>query len=69
VSPRQLCNKLLHNSAVWISLREGAHVSEISSGKPRHLGEGMTQIRDEAVDYLCAPSFIALPPQNDETQH
>ena len=33
-------------------------------GKPRHLREGMTQIRGEAVYDLRAPSFIALPPQN-----
>lgn len=57
MTPRQLCNKLLHDLLVGKCLRKGTHVFEVSRRKARHLGKIATEISSEPIDHAGPPSL------------
>jgi len=44
MSPRQLCNDLLHKLLVGVGFGERPHILEVSATKAMHVGEGRCQI-------------------------
>ena len=64
MSPRQLCNDLLHDFAVGEGLGQRPHIFEIPRRKACHLREVVLQVRRKSVDDLGAPSSAVLPVQD-----
>jgi len=56
MSPRDLCNRLLHNFCVRIRLGKSAHVLEIAGLEAFRLGKGMTKVCRQTVDDLSSPA-------------
>ena len=60
MSPRDLCNSLLHKLFVGIILREGSHILEVAWRKTTHFKEGHSQIMRKAIDDFCSPTSFLL---------
>lgn len=67
MTPRQLCNNLLHNYVVRPSISKGPHVLEVAGRKTLHVREGRTQVIGQPVNHLGAPALCLLPFQNVPT--
>jgi len=67
VAPWQLRNRLLRNQA-WVGRSEGAHVDEVATGQPSHVGEGGAQVGGEPVDDPGAPALGVLTLQHGVAQ-
>lgn len=61
VSPRNLCNKLLHNCFVRPGLAERPHVFQVARGESFHVRERSLEVRRQTVDHFRAPVFPFLP--------
>jgi hypothetical protein len=64
MTPRQLCNNLLHKLSVGPRLGKRSHIFEISRGETGHLRKRSTEVCRQPVDNLAPPSFSFLPGQN-----
>jgi len=64
VTPRQLCNNLLHKLLVRVRLSKCAHIFQVPGSKSTHFRERLGQVLRQAINDFCAPSFILLATQD-----
>jgi hypothetical protein len=60
VSPRQLCNNLLHKLPILPRLGEGPHVFQVAHAEALDAGEHRSQISGKAIDDLGSPTLCLL---------
>lgn len=61
VTPRNLCNKLLHNCFIRPGFAERAHVFQVPRRESFHIRERSLEVRRQTVDHFRAPVFPFLP--------
>ncbi len=64
MTPRDLCNNLLHKLLVGIGFGEGAHVFEVTGRESGDFRELVPEIGCKALDDLCSPAVQSLTSQN-----
>jgi hypothetical protein len=64
VTPRQLCNNLLHKLLVRVRFSKRAHIFQVPGSKSTHFRERFGQVLRQAINDFCAPSFILLATQD-----
>ena len=64
VTPRLLCNNLLHKFGVGVSLRESVHIFEVAKRQTGHLGKIAVEISGQAINDLRAPALPRLSAEN-----
>jgi len=64
VSPRDLCNGVLHKLLVGVDLGQRAHVVQAAPREALHGGERVAQVVGEPVDHLGPPPMLSLTRQD-----